>query len=326
MTQALNYTPKAIEALRSYPCPGAPISRAAMRYIADKLEQAEVFILPNLGQLLDRGKVRPEVPGLVFKPPYPVVALEYTADGATRNDDVYTVEPCSRRISLAWEWTNDLPPPFGRIPELRELSPGVAIASVYYSDRMRTWMCTPGALQVEYDAEWRDPLECPLPPFHKAMIERGALSQRLAATAKGIETSFIPLFVEHLVGMERGLGSKDAVIDFVRADVNDECNAYADLCYALACRNVSTERNLAPAALNKQRIRSGKLPLKDFHILKLSGATAEAGFAHEGGDRAGPRPHLRRGHIRRLSDSRITWVNQTMVRGRGEFLDKVYAV
>lgn len=325
MTQALNFTPKAIEALRSHPLPDAPISRAAMRWIAAKLEQAQVFILPDCGQILDRDKPHPEVPGIMFRPSFPVVACEYLAQNSDRATDFYTQEKSSRRIALAWDWQNDLPPPLNSIANFDILGPGVAVMSVFYVDKTKMWVCNSGAIHLPYEGEWLDPATSAPSAFREAMIRSGQMKSAVAK-AKALEGAYIPLMVE-AIGMARSkLGSMDAVIDLARADANDELNAYIDLSFALACRNVIAERVKAPEILNRERRRKKRPELKDFHILKLAGEQAMFASGQPGGHRTGPRPHLRRGHIRRLDETRITWVNQTMVHGQGAFLDKAYAL
>lgn len=318
MTQALNYTVKAIEGLLSHECPGAPGTRAGFRYLADKLRQAQVFVLSDHGQLLDRSKPRPEVPGLLLRPPFPVIALEYTAQGLDWQEGFYTEAKCSKRIALAWEWTDDLP------PELRgwcppSLGPGVVIASIPFYDAQGLWVPVPAAMHIAFDDAWQAPPAAS--PFREAMLESGRLtrSQLQARTLSGSTIALSPETMVHL-GMTLG---PSFTVDTLAADTMDEVNAYADLCYALACKNVSRREHPAPASLNKQRIKAGKLPLKGFHVLEVQGGGEMPG-AGAAGDRSAPRSHLRRGHIRRLPGDRVTWVNSTVVKGRG-FVDKVYA-
>ncbi|MEH3122011.1 MAG: hypothetical protein PGN16_08535 [Sphingomonas phyllosphaerae] len=321
MTQPLNYTPKAIEALLSYPCPGAPGTAAAMQYLAGKLREAQVFVLSDHGELLDRSKPRPQFPGLMLKPPFPVMALEYTAQRATGGDDHYTGASCTKRIALVWEWTADLPAlhrvAFGPL----DLGPGVVIASLAFYDDQQLWMPVAAAMHLPFDALWMEE-DAEIAPFARAMLEAGRitkeqlLSPRLAGTA-------IPLLLEPLLQMSMALGGMSAALDTVASDVSDEVAAYIDLCSALACKNVGTRATAAPDKLNRQRIKAGKVPLKGFHVLELASGVNLPGQGGIG-DRSGPRSHLRRGHIRRLPGERVTWVNSAIVRGRG-FVDKVYA-
>jgi len=318
VTQPLNYTPKAIEALLALPCTGAPGARAGIRYIADKLRQAQVFVLSDGGQLLDRDRPRPEVPGIMFKPPYPVTAVEYEASAAEWGSDTAASTPCSRRIALAWEWQDDLP--FGRSPE--PLGEGVAIASIVWNDEARLWLPIAAAVHLPYDVE--RPASPPSSALRDAMIASGRIS-KAQAKANPLPANTLPIMPEPLNALARMMGPAGA-IDNLNGDLMDEVNAYLDLCFALACKNVSTDLVRQPEKLNRARLKAGKLQLPDFHVLKLRDGAGLAS-AGAGGDRSGPRSHLRRGHIRRLGPDRVTWVNQTMVTGRGVgFVDKVYAL
>lgn len=84
---------------------------------------------------------------------------------------------------------------------------------------------------------------------------------------------------------------------------------------ALACSNVHVARSEPRKAGKKVR---AALPFDAYHVLTINvpGRAGErGGFA---GPHRAPREHLRRGHIRRLTDGRRIWVNATVVAaGRG---------
>lgn len=316
MTQALNYTPKAIASLASYPCPRAPLTKLGMDFIAGKLREAQVFVLADHGQLLDREKPRPEVPLSILRPPFPVVALEYEANTNQWPLDEYTASKASKRIALAWQHQpGDHSLPWMTSPPLPA---GVLIASVAWYDEQQTWMPVMGAAHVAFDEGWVSPPAAT--PFKEAAMAAGRLNKRMAS-APSLPMTMVPLFPEACFCAVRSRGAS-GLNDILSADLMDEVNAYFDLCMALACRNVSTREYSAPTGLNRQRIKAGKLPLKGFHVLELFGESLGGGVASA--DRNAPRSHLRRGHVRRLGGERVTWVNSTIVRGRG-FVDKVYA-
>lgn len=317
MTQPLNFTPKAIEALAAMPWTGMPGCAAATAYLVDKLRCAQIFVVSDHGELLDRSKPRPEVPGVMFRPPFDVIALEYTANAQRRTDPYYTAARSSRRIALVWDWQDDLPAGWGSFPDL---GPGVVIASISYMDDLNLWVPMSGMMHVAYDDQWASVTNF-VSPFRDAMIASGQYSSK--CNERSYPITAIPLLFEVCVAAQRQLGSKAAVLDGMHADVADEVSAYLDLCYALACKNVGTREHPAPERLNRARIKAGKLPLLGFRVLELNGGAGLPG-AGSVGDRSGPRSHLRRGHIRRLAGERVTWVNSTFVHGRG-FVDKVYA-
>lgn len=91
-----------------------------------------------------------------------------------------------------------------------------------------------------------------------------------------------------------------------------------DLCCALACSNVNARAIKVDERTSARRARAGKRPLFSYKVLELK-ANSNFNKDHVGGgmgERVSPRTHLRRGHIRRLGDGRIIWVNAAMVRGK----------
>lgn len=319
MAEALNYSTKAIEAFSAMDATAAPLSRIGLRYLAEKLRQAQVFILPDHGSLLDRSRPRPEVAGQTFQPAFPVMALEYRAPpGKGRETPGYTDALSSRRIALAWRWADDVPLELAKCGNPIN-SDGFVVASICYFDATRMWVPMAIAAHVAFD----EPLvAAPITGFVEAAIAAGQMTKSAAARAR----PFTPIAIlpEAIFGMVGVAGSAEAM-DKLSTDVMDELSAYIDLCYALSCRNVGTERNPAPEKLNKARLKRGQMPFKDFHVLKLADA-APGGVGGTGSGASSRRAHLRRGHIRRLrhlGEGRMTWVNATMVNGRG-FVEKAY--
>lgn len=88
-----------------------------------------------------------------------------------------------------------------------------------------------------------------------------------------------------------------------------------DLCCALACSNIH-QTTIAPSDHRlARRARAGKAPLFSYKILEVEQDTSVNGGGYQVGERNSPRTHLRRGHIRRLHDGRIVWVQACVVRG-----------
>jgi hypothetical protein len=105
-----------------------------------------------------------------------------------------------------------------------------------------------------------------------------------------------------------------------------------ELCEALSCSNVEKELiETIDTRKNERRIKQGKLPLYETYqlVIKAPGSSARKVAGIQGGahDRNGPREHLRRGHIRRLSDDKKVWVQSCVVGARSKgVIDKSYAV
>lgn len=309
MTTALNYTSKAIADLPAYG-PGG-------EFLADLLSRAEVFVLPESGALLERNKPRPEVPGMVFRPPFPVVALEYPSSKNHYASPFEQVD-CTKRIALAWEWDGVMPggPMRGKGPEIGS---GVVVASIVWYDDAARWVPVCGALLIPYDLEYGEASS----PLRDFMVKTGRIS-RAMAKSKGINAQSLLPIIPEVIGALMQQGGMQLAFDTISSDLMDEVNAYADLCIALSCNNVDKVRVSQPDKLNRARAKAGKLPLKDFHVLEVRGSTGHDGLPGIGG---GVRSHLRRGHIRRIGPERITWVNACVVRGsRPGFVDKAYSV
>lgn len=322
MTQPLNYTTKAIADLQQLAGSSTvdPYDREGLRFVIDLLQRAEVFVLPDAGELMDRSKPRPEVPGQVFRPPFPVVALEYRAvDRGLPCHPIYEAAPSSRRIALAWEWDGKMP---GGITNLGGPAPGegVTIASISFMDELGHWFPVGVATMIPFDAQYET--EAPN-PVALALTETGRMTRQQLSAPKLEIRGALPLLPGSMQQIIKRYGLTQ-VMQGMSGDLMDEMNAYTDLCMALACNNVSFMQHRQPPRLNKARIKAGKPPLKDFHVLEIAGHGDGHGFGT--GDN-GVRSHLRRGHIRRLGPERITWVNATMVRGsRAGFVDKQYSI
>jgi len=155
------------------------------------------------------------------------------------------------------------------------------------------------------------------------MLASGRMNRKTASAPTLLVKEMLTLLPDSMSQQIMQSGHEAAMEAFT-ADVMDEMNAYSDVCLALACNNVSLSKMSQPERLNRARIKSGKLPLKDFHVLKIGSGP---GGGEALGGSSGVRSHLRRGHVRRLGPDRITWVNAAMVRGsRPGFVDKHYQV
>lgn len=93
------------------------------------------------------------------------------------------------------------------------------------------------------------------------------------------------------------------------SDYGDEVGAMLCFLNVLRCKNVHTERS--EPKNNGKKIKSA-IPFDTYHILTIDAPSGCCGSSASGGHRS-PREHLRRGHIRRLSDGRRIWVNATVV-------------
>ena len=325
MTEALNFTPKALDDLRSMAGRTflTEFDREGVDFIADVLSRAEVFVLPDAGQLLERNKPRPQVPGIMFCPPFPAVALEYRGAERDWHDPVFEQIRCSKRISLAWLWDGNFP-----IRGVGQAEPGfpqpgeaVAIASIVYIDDRRMWVPVPAAVLLPFDAIYEKPRST---AFREAMRKTGRIT-KAQYEADALRMEYMLPILPSTIATVATRDGFEAAIEMIGADLMDEVNAYLDTCLALACTNVHAVRQPRPEKLNRARIKAGKVPLKDFHVLNVGGH--DLGSVVGDGGSGGRRAHLRRGHIRRLGPERVTWVNACIVAGnRPGFAEKNYSM
>ena len=99
-------------------------------------------------------------------------------------------------------------------------------------------------------------------------------------------------------------------------NLTGEITAVLEFCEALMCSNVNAETiQHENKKANKKRVKKGKLPIYDTKILSIEVPvkTSRRQGYDKIEDRSSPRQHLRRGHIRRLSDGRNIWVNSCVV-------------
>jgi hypothetical protein len=114
-------------------------------------------------------------------------------------------------------------------------------------------------------------------------------------------------------GMKANGKTQEDILAAARQDISHEVYAILELCEALSCRNVLAEKVEAPAKLNAKRIKNGKAPLPDYHIL-----TVDTRSRNKNGDVTNPtgkhvRQHLRRGHIRVYQSGLRIWVQACVV-------------
>jgi hypothetical protein len=122
-----------------------------------------------------------------------------------------------------------------------------------------------------------------------------------------------------------GLGTQDnPLANQASNEMKNDVQQVIDLCVMLNLNNVSTKTETVPVALNLKRQRSGRPPLYSYKVLEVDGEIWRSRGAHGEAGREF-RSHMRRGHIRRIDETRRVWVRATMVHGkRPGFVDKEY--
>lgn len=161
---------------------------------------------------------------------------------------------------------------------------------VVYARERSGYIVVTVAFWTSHDGAWRILPECSIPVT--GYIDRGLpLFNGRVAIKAGFADSRVPL-----------------------SDYMDEIGTLLCFLNVLQCSNVHVERSESKKAGKKVK---AALPFDTYHILTID-VPGKAGDGFSTGGHRSPREHLRRGHIRRLADSRRIWVNATVVAaGRG---------
>jgi hypothetical protein len=318
--QTRNYCTHAIESLAKWSWAFSP-SGPSDKLVADVksmtaeccvlLNRAEKFLLPEWGRIFDQDEmaVMSDLPTM-NRLPYPVIAAEYECDYEKHNTMLPGELQSTRRISLnveeaalaalapfTYQWIRNTRPQVNM--ERPELDIGfVCIPICYFEPTGGLWVPPPAVAIFRSKDRPQDHItDVVITPLGQDAYSMFPLEQRLRRAQR---------------------------------DVNDECIAAIHLLLGLSLDRVTHTTIPAPSKLNKKRARSGKPLLYEYKVLDIVSdlmASPREVVGRPHGSHASPRMHKRRGHLRRLSETRVTWVRNTIVGkpGRGE-ITKDYSV
>lgn len=286
-----------------------PLSAKAMGDVCQLLKTAVKFELPDNGIVTDRVKSLEILEPHELRLPFPIVALEYCCPKPAMTPDMIAAK---KRIALCFDYEANVNSYVAQqaaklLPAIASVG-GLIVVPCYYSEVMGRWCVLTSACIL---------LKSNVPGVKTLRLEVGgkAIASRLNVTS-------FPCLPELVVEMIRRYGSREAARS-ATIDIWDEMMAVITMITALSCSNVEIESHAAPAPLNKKRIRNGREPFCDYK--KITVITSWRQSRRNGDNTAIPgrrvRTHLRRGHVRRLSDGRRIWVENCVVnadRGRAE--------
>lgn len=248
--------------------------------LADRITAAEHFELPEGGYLFDDDLNA--IAGLALRLPFPLTTIEFIG----RDPAGHTL----RRMGLCSDFQDD--------------SGARHIRVVAFARDEGRWGLVPVAIDFSADG-WEkisadginfcefadDPaLAPPAPPRYAFRPVR-----IMADSAKHV-TEDRRALVEQIAGAT-------AVAESLLSMLS-----------ALACSNVRAEvKEPVDPKVNARRIRAGKLPLWETRVLTVICPRHAIHRTGTAGDRASPRQHLRRGHVRHLADGRRVWINAAIV-------------
>ena len=271
------------------------------RATATLLHEAEKFIMPDWGRIFDERELAifEGVP-LLNRLPYPIVACEYTCDYSKHMNLGPHEMPSSRRIALCVEReAMKIHAPFiEQVLMPDDAIEGFVVMPICWFDERQLWTPAPSMAWIDRDGRPQDfkakPLITPL----------GLSSYSIYPDEEKVER---------------------ATKDFA-----DEVITCYHMMLALSMERSTIETIPAPKHLNAKRAKKGKVPMFEYKVLDIVADIMEApktGVSRPQGKHASPRLHKRRGHVRRLSEDRVTWVRNTIVGkpSRGE-IRKDYSV
>jgi hypothetical protein len=350
----LNYSAQAIEAFLAFR-DGAKrfnydTDAKLIEWLCDAISHSQKFRLPDGGRLLDPqrtvGKEDAQKIADLYRLPFPETLIEYsvTENISWLRDNLNNegIGRSTKRMALAIDSNSSflakMPAPEENKRAMERVSsatPGAFIFSLFTvdsGDGRQNWNVPATMMFYPYGGGVAKP------DFTGQIGSLVAEKLNYSSVEKNgyaflmIPFSFMPSLVDMMVSQ---LGLPGFIANQI-SDNADEGTAMVEFCSVVNCSNVSSSRVSPPQNLNKKRIKSGKTPLFEYHVLELSVDAGRGGVSSRrdgnggvvGPDRVSPRVHLRRGHIRRLHDSgRVVWVNAAVVgaKDRGVVV-KDYAV
>mgnify|MGYP006139554595 CR=1 FL=1 len=330
----MNYSTHAIESLTRFGQTlsfSAPHSAKMTQHVVRWLDQGIKFSLPDGGNLVELEQLDPSFFELM-RLPYPICVLEVPFVEHVKNvkgqlDGVLAETASTRRIALLVEceqFFKDFEPLLKGQP----VPPGFVVMSVYYSDPDDMWLMAPQGVVLNDESAHTLTHHSQEP--NRMMIDALAHTGALKPKSSVVQLMHLNLLPEIVKLLQNEIGP-EAANTRLHLDVRDEVLLAMEFCLVLNCTNIRTREVLPSAKLNKKRINSGKLPFYSHHVLEID--SDEVGMRHSlyASEAAGSgrtvRMHTRRGHLRRLSTGKVTFVRAALVgRSGGGIISKEYSV
>jgi len=290
---AMNYAAQAQRALLGHVSDlhaSGSSDAARLALVLSLMKEAQHFALPDNAELFEDGLRG--LAGQRIRLPFPQITLEYF------------IPPSATLLAEAPVYVSRVVIVAAEVPAEALGLAGVdgarvAIFSMYQENGQ--WLPNIGAFVL--DERWDDyagysasdglvPAKAGMPPAVGAVLPWMKEVARELADAIGVERA------------QKELAHNIAA----------EVYAVLSFCEAMSCSNVGTGvLGGASAAVNARRVRDGKLPLLETKVLTVHVPGKQAARIDAGSKTGHVRQHLRRGHIRRVSEDRRVWVNSCVV-------------
>ncbi len=251
---------------------------ATIARLADQITLAQHFELPEGGSLFD-DDLR-ALAGLSLRLPYKTITAEYIAKHPT--------DGILRRMALAEEIQRD---------------DGLWVRVTAFAKQER-W--TPVPIAIELPSKGWEDLSTPATQLHEIADDPEI------CPPSPPRYCFRPATI--LPGLLDGIAADSRETARVIVSATAPAESVMEMLEALACANVRAEfQERVDPAKNARRIRAGKLPIFETRVLTVICPRQPIHRTGTASDRASPRQHLRRGHVRHLPDGRRIWIQPALV-------------
>lgn len=322
----LNYAAKAIVDLQETArgLTHYPQTYAMYQLICDLLDKADKFIMPNCCDLIDPDKFSARDYALL-KVPYPLTVFEapWIQETERKIPSQFATETSQKRIALLIESQH---PAMQNISDiygnpLRD-NDGVMMIAIYHVGNK--WNLHIGGFFLPYNVDPSAITELSglIGKRSRQYIESGYASKK----GQLVETVPVFLMPEIINLMAKQTGIETVITDLLD-NSRDEMMMTLQACAIINCENIESEDLFVPKKLQESRKKKGKPPLHEYKVLNIGAEFYKIPSGNSSGGKSGPKMHKRRGHIRRLSDDRQTWVRHTVVNaGVKGSITKTYSV
>lgn len=266
---------------------GTPQFHLLQQIALRALHDGQRFYMPEASHVIDGGKVDEHMKSLIRLPFDCTCALSEQVINNDVDKGDGSKSP-SWKITIAFDSSGDFVEKTGFAKRSLIKDRGFFVLSLLRDPRGNVWRLFPGAVFVRLPEE--------KPGYSIELVECGFDYGQME---------------------EHGLS--------VAHWFNDDVLSMFNLCAMLNLANVRTSIIQPPVKLNKKRAANSNRPLLSYRVLTVDGLEWHGPSVVS--DKNGVRSHLRRGHIRRISDDRSVWVRAAYVRGSVPgFVSKDYRV
>lgn len=258
-----------------------------IRRLSNLINESVHFAMPDDGVIINDNLKGLE--GCQLRLPFPKITIEYFAASDENGKIEEGKTSVTKRLIIAEETSID--------------------TIIFYCCFFSSSQWIPYPIAGSFTQQWEDLNQFKSDPrFYDELKRKKVMNEKLF---NFVSFAFIPSLYKGYIQHQ----GYEATMESARNDIGAEARVLLEFLEALSCSNVQHEpAEKIDESKNLKRIKCGKLPFYETRILTIkqsSKSKTHADFNYES-NRNSPRQHLRRGHIRNLTDRKI-WVNSCVV-------------